>query len=510
MQKSVLIIALAFCIGLSADALLKNTFTSGIPIGLGIPLFVISIVIVTAYLALTNKMPLGRKGLYFLVPGVLFSFGFVLRDSKTILALDLGVVFLSLTLTAVSLTGRSVITAGIARYLLDLANGFLIPVINTSDLLYNYVQWHQLLPEAANRHVKSIMRGLAIGLPITAVFFALFVSADAAFAAIAGKSIKLDFAEITANSTIVAVGTWLAAGYFHTFTLSKYAQGSELDYPAPGMTLAMENGPSEVQLGIVEIATALGLVNLLFFSFVCVQMKYLFGGASLVELTPGLSFAEYARKGFFDLNIAAELVLPLLLVADHLLSRSAKINVIIFRTLAFTLVALLLVVMASALMRMHLYQTEYGQSELRLYTTAFMGWLGMVCVVFSATVLAGKRKYFAFASFVSGLFVVGILHLINPDAMIAVANIAHAKTGKSFDAQYLMSLSNDAVPTIVKNISGMPQAEQRFIAKKLVEQDKGAWHADWRAYNMSRSQAFDTVQSNLEQLKRLATAHGGK
>jgi hypothetical protein len=169
-----------------------------------------------------------------------------------------------------------------------------------------------------------------------------------------------------------------------------------------------------------------------------------------------------------------------------------------------TLLGLLSVVMASALMRMHLYQTQYGQSELRLYTIAFMSWLALVCVIFSGTVLVGMRKYFAFASFIAGLFVISMLHMINPDALIERANISQAKTGKSFDATYAVSLSNDGVPALVKNIGGLPRQQQRIIASTLVRRYKGAWHTDWRAFNVSRMQAYQAVNDNIQQLMQLA------
>ncbi|MBU6455129.1 MAG: DUF4173 domain-containing protein [Cyanobacteria bacterium REEB67] len=525
MQKSVLIIGLSISIGLIADALLKNTLTTGIPIGLGITLFIQILAAATTLLAFNKDMPLGRKGLYFLIPSVLFSTGFVLRDSPTLLAIDAGVIFLSLTFAAISLTGRSVTTAGIGEYLLHIANGFLIPLVSTADMLSNSVDWERLIPENAQKHIKPLMRGLAIGLPLTAVFLALFMSGDAAFAAIAGKSLSFDFGDLCLNSTIVVTTAWLSGGFLHSFTLSKFAQGGALNEIALAespMLMEYQDGefplrtienrllprPGEkpgLKLGITEIATALALVDVLFFSFVCVQLKFLFGGASLVELTPGLSFADYARNGFFSLNIAAALVLPVLLVADHMLTRTSTISLNVFRALSFTLLGLLSVVMASAMMRMHLYQSEYGQSELRLYTSAFMGWLAMVCVVFGGTVLVGKRKYFAFGSFVSGLFVIFGLHAANPDAMIAVANIAHAKTGKTFDAAYLMTLSNDAIPTIIKNLEGLPVDKKRLIASKLVNEQKGAWHGDWRAFNWSRMNAYQAVENNLPRLKELAS-----
>ncbi len=63
----------------------------------------------------------------------------------------------------------------------------------------------------------------------------------------------------------------------------------------------------------------LGLVDLLFLSFVIVQVPYLFGGMDLVQSTPDFKLADYARRGFGELVAVAALVLPMLLVSHWLL-----------------------------------------------------------------------------------------------------------------------------------------------------------------------------------------------
>src|SRR5262249_40205161 len=141
------------------------------------------------------------------------------------------------------------------------------------------------------------------------------------------------------------------------------------------------------RLGFVEVATALALLDLLFLAFVLVQFRYFFGGAVVVESSPRLTYAQYARPGFFGLVTVAALALPLLLLAHALIRDARPAQVRLFCALAGALVALLFVIMVSAVQRMRLYQREYGLTELRVYTTAFMGWLAAVFLWFCATVL---------------------------------------------------------------------------------------------------------------------------
>ena len=101
-------------------------------------------------------------------------------------------------------------------------------------------------------------------------------------------------------------------------------------------------------------------------------------------------------QGFFQLVTVSALVLLLLLSAHWLLRKDALKTESIFHGLAGVQIALLFVIMASAVQRMRLYQSEYGLTELRLYTMAFMGWLFLVCVWFCATVLRERRERFVF------------------------------------------------------------------------------------------------------------------
>ncbi len=64
---------------------------------------------------------------------------------------------------------------------------------------------------------------------------------------------------------------------------------------------------------MVEVTIILGLLDVLFLGFVAVQGSYLFGGDRLIASQADLSYADYARRGFFQLVAVAGLSLPVLL-----------------------------------------------------------------------------------------------------------------------------------------------------------------------------------------------------
>jgi hypothetical protein len=261
---------------------------------------------------------------------------------------------------------------------------------------------------------------------------------------------------------------------------------------------------SKLKMGVVEIGVVLGLVNLLFLSFVVVQVKYFFGGAALVQASTGLTYAEYARRGFFELVTVAALVLPLLLAAHWLLRKDNPLHERIFRALASIQLVLLFVIMASAVGRMRLYQDEYGLTELRIYTTAFMGWLALVFIWFALTVLRGARERFMCGALVAGFLMVGALHLVNPDALIVRVNMGQAQSGRSFDAAYVASLSADSVPALFEALPAMNHYQQCVVKTSLLRRSGEFASPDWRSWNRSRAVARRLIEENTGELHEVA------
>ncbi|HUM71224.1 MAG TPA: DUF4173 domain-containing protein, partial [Chloroflexota bacterium] len=70
--------------------------------------------------------------------------------------------------------------------------------------------------------------------------------------------------------------------------------------------------PRRCSLGYIETITLLVAVNLLFLVFVVIQFTYLFGGVAYLQVD-NFSYAEYARRGFFELLLVVILSASLIL-----------------------------------------------------------------------------------------------------------------------------------------------------------------------------------------------------
>lgn len=469
----------ACVLGVLGDALLRAT-----PWGVNVSLWVVGLVAATLAVARWRGIGLRGGGKWLALPALFFASALAWRDSPALIALNLLALLMSLALAALRSRTGKLRVGGVLDYALGLLAGALSAGLGSLALLFGDIRWRETPRGRWSKGAAAVGRGLLLALPLLLIFGTLFVAADAMFQGLVSDLFGWDPAELFSHAVLAGTLAWLTGGLLRQTLL-----GRELENP-------VGECPSVLTLGITEMTIVLGTLNALFLAFVAVQFRYFFGGAALVEASTDLSYAEYARRGFFELVTVAALVLPLLLLADWVRRREKPAHDRLFRALTGLLVLLLFVIMASALERMRLYRNEYGLTELRLYTTVFMGWLAAVFVWFLATVLRGRRRNFAFGALVAGFIAIALLDALNPDAYIVKTNVARANPRQPVDAYYLTSLSADAAPALAESLPSLPERERRIVATRLVYRWSYSPAPDWRTWNWARSRAREEAATD--------------
>src|SRR5688500_3512066 len=261
------------------------------------------------------------------------------------------------------------------------------------------------------RRALPILRGLAIAIPVVLVFVALFSSADAVFARIVGDwfGIELDPGDLPARLLVAAAVGWLACGWLALAAAEHRAEARD-------ETRQLAQG---WRLGTTEAITVLAAVVAVFAFFVALQGAYLFGGLDTLEAT-GLTYAEYARRGFFEL-VAVAILAGGLVVGIERLSR-ARTRLLLGT--AMSLVILTGVVLASAALRLRLYQEAYGWTELRLYVLATIVLLAIGGVALLVALVADRVRWMGHALIGAALVIGVVLNVIGPVRFINEQNVA--------------------------------------------------------------------------------------
>jgi hypothetical protein len=215
----------------------------------------------------------------------------------------------------------------------------------------------------------------------------------------------------------------------------------------------------------LEWALPVGALVALFAAFVAVQATVLFGGADHVLRTEGLTFAEYARSGFWQLLAVTALTLLMMAVVARKAVRQRATDRAWLRGLLGGLAVLSLVIVASAMGRMWTYEQAYGFSRLRLMVSACEIWLG---VIFVLTIAAGVRMsapWLPRAVGMAAVLILLVLAAINPDRFIADRNLDRLATTGRVDLAYLRTLSVDAVPALER----LPEPERSCLIAAVVD-----------------------------------------
>ena len=489
-------------LGAIGDALLRDP--NG-PVNVNLSLSVASVAVAAIALHRHAAVPLDHERLAWLLVGVAFAAGLAWRDAPPLKLLGLGCATLTFALAAHRRDTGWVRRAGVVRYASALALGALHAWTAAALALVDAMRSTPRVesgPAAGWRQAAAVARGLLIAAPLLLVFGALFMSADAAFSRLVSNVIRVDFGRIAGHFVLFSLCAWLSIGYLRGFLT-----GTE---PVVDGRRAFDgkDGPAgkRVALGMTETATALGAIDLLFLIFVVVQFGYFFGGNALVQVTPGLTSAEYARRGFFELVAATVLVVPILLAADWLADRRVARDVVVFRALAGAQVALVLAIAASALERLRLYYASFGLSDARFYAMVLLVWIAAMLLWLAATVLRGRRDAFAFGALASGLATVALLFVINPDAIVARTNVARitpADAAGRFDAAYAASLSADAVPVLIAALPAVPRDLQCPIARRLLRRWPPDRERSMRSWNWSVDEATDVVRAHEAELRQM-------
>lgn len=525
-KKGLEILQAALILGILGDVLLRAT-----PWGLNFFLWIATLVVGIWVVAIRHRdeRP-GTSTILLHAPLIFFAAMFLWRDSVQLMAFDVFAILMILAVLTLPLMKLKMQQSGLVHYALGWVycglNIFITPFLAINDIDFKTTSRHKGV-----KYITAALRGLLVAIPLLLVFGALFMAADAAFQDLIEKTLRIDFERVVSHLLMISLLSWAVAGYLRgaaVFTFDKRAkkgsddgeisldlkekseqdkdENSSGEKPAAWNLQDLNNSglPASFTLGTVEMSIVLGLMNLLFLSFVIFQLPYLFGGIELVQNTENLKLAEYARRGFGELVIVSALVLPTLLATHWLIRKDDKVTLRLYQVLAGVQIALLFVIMLSAGQRMLLYtgNSGYGLTTARFYPMAFMIWLAVVFVWFALTVLRGQRRYFAWGTLWSALVFLAAVHVFNPDDFIARTNFRLMHQGRPVDTHYLANLSDDAIPALLEEMPNLNSEQQCTIQKKLLSRwEKGEEESDLRTWNWSRWDARNQLRTRISELE---------
>lgn len=479
LQKALYVILLS--LGL---ALVFNYMFFAMEIGISVFVFVVVLLGTIISFAKYQQIPLKQTwwlmaltAFFALMPGI--------RANGFLTFLNVVVTFGLLMLLAHQLVGTPVFLMKVWDYFLL---AVLVPFRMLGRGLSTVSKLGQIHSTVKNRETWiRVLKGIVMAVPILIIFGALFSQADLAFSQFLGNFIHIHISERSIQYLVLLAFAFIAGLSF----LSYIFFPKQVAVAAPAEAI-----PAVQPSRSVEVLVFLGLIGLLFLLFIGFQLTYLFGGEANIT-SWGFTYADYARRGFFELLAVAILSLLVLLASENYAGAEGKKGKH-FLVPALVLVTEVVVVIISAFKRLSLYIDAYGLTEQRFYVAGFIVLLLVLFILLAIKFVKAKpENFFTFGTLLTMVTFVAILNLMNPDSYIANSNLKqYNQTGK-IDAYYVGHLSHDATPQKLELYKKVKD-ENKGLLQQLLQVEKAKLQnnsAHWQSFNFSRTRALKLLET---------------
>ncbi|MHC1683043.1 MAG: DUF4153 domain-containing protein [Clostridiaceae bacterium] len=323
---------------------------------------------------------------------------------------------------------------------------------------------------------KQILIGVLISLPLLLILIILLSSADMVFG-----YYFANLTEIINNINTEEFLPHTIVTLIVSFYLFAYAWG----FKSEEKSIDNKVAAPVTSWGMVTVTTVLVALNLLYLIFTVIQFSYLYGGDK--ALPAYLTYAEYARKGFFELAAVTFINFIIVLSCLKYINKDNKSLLKIVHLLLTVLIIFTLNMLFSANFKLNLYEAAFGYTYLRVSVHLFMLLLFILCLVVAAGIWYRKIPIVK-SIIVITLIAYTIINYLNIDGFIARKNIAHYNATGNIDVFYLTTLSYEAVPYLIE-LRDNSDSEVKTIIDENLKYRKEVLNKQnsWTEFNFSKN-----------------------
>lgn len=296
-------------------------------------------------------------------------------------------------------------------------------------------------------NLKFISIGLIATIPLTGIVGVLLMSADHGLESMINSIINFMFSsgmiKMVVQMAIAVPCSFYLFGMIYSNTFREKI--------VPLNDIECENKMSRKRaIQNIIMYTAVTPICILYVMFFISQANY-FLSAFYGNLPSGYTYSDYARKGFFELFAIVLINLGVIIIINLFSSKCGKSKPFALKLYSVILCTFTLILIATAISKMVMYISEYGLTQLRVYTTWFM----LLCaMIFIIIIIKQFKTDFAISRSITLGFVLmfGLLCFSRPDALIVKYNVKMYNAGiiSRLDTNTMLNMSDDAVAAAVK------------------------------------------------------------
>lgn len=380
---------------------------------------------------------------FFAALGCLLSIGFVTASNaflRTLLFLFVLLLFSAFLYTACGLQGT---VFSDSQLFLHAVYAFaVLPAKSLGHIFFALIPWRN--PESGKRILRTvgwIFLGLGLAVVPTAAVI-LLLSYDDGFIELLAHFFPASFGDIWG---FVGDAFW---GFLAAIVLFGSLFGMKRERLLCNGEAKKQNGFSVRLLPKTLLCVAVTPVLLVYVIFFVSQWQY-YISAFTHTLPADLTYADYARNGFFELCWVCIFNAVMLLLFNLLIRRDAGERGALRRIYSAVISVFTLVLIATALAKLVLYISNYGLTQKRVYAAWLMLLLGTVFVLALIKQIA-LRFRFVLSVMLAFVLLFGAIALPDVESMIASYNVDAYLDGRltDVDVEMLADYGASSVPAL--------------------------------------------------------------
>ncbi len=295
-------------------------------------------------------------------------------------------------------------------------------------------------------NAKAVIIGFLIALPLTIVVGTLLVSAD--------RGVELMLNSLTELINVNNVFNFVVQAAM-SIPVSGYIFGLIYSHTHPEKIKALDEEKCVQSTKKMRIAANLAVYSavtpicLLYVLFFISQANY-FLSAFMGSLPENYSYAEYARRGFFELFAIDLINAGVIFFINFFSKKTGEEKPFTLKLYTVIISVFTLLITATAISKMVLYIQNFGLTQLRVYTTWFMA---LTSLMFIFVIIRQFRTGFPFMKAAAVVFTLffAVLCFSRPDALIARYNMEFCPDQMTYgDIREMTELSADAAAVVLE------------------------------------------------------------
>lgn len=408
----------------------------GKTLGISVILFVLPFIAFTIYVLISNSKIKNKYGLLFIIPITLLSLTYLLFNNAFFNLVNIPIIIILFILMYIYTIKPTYNIGNVINDFFTIIFEPLNGIDKVCEIISNKVRGKINISNKTHKTIKALL----ITLPIIVIILMLLSSADMIFEQIFSSFFNLfTNMQIEENINKLIWRIIIIAIMFLYLSLSTYFiiyNYSKIKYESSVVNVSKDN---------YVIKLLLTILNIIYIIFDIIQIKSLI----LHQVSMDISYAEYARQGFFQLMFVSFINITIILISKMYEDKENKSNNAYINLMSFIMLILTSIIVISSFMRMYMYEKEYGYTLLRLLVYFTLITESILFIPTSFYIFNSNLKIFKYYLIIC-IASYTLLNYINVDYIIAYRNINRYYETNKIDIDYLENYCTDNINLLIE------------------------------------------------------------